>query len=184
VETIEGGDVQGIAAATVWLVEQGRIGKSVECDEDGKFELDGVPADSYVIAAGHMTYATSLGRAEVVAGKEAKVDFTLGSGATIRGTVVDPQGKPAERAIVRVVAWYPKQQGRGKAEPVELPMRATRTSEDGGYVLEYLPAGRMMIEAAEENGSHPTVVNVQGPENKGVIEAKISLKTNQDRPPL
>ena len=130
VETIEG-ETQGIPAATVWLVEQGRIGKSVECDEDGKFEMDGVPADSYVIAAGHMTYATSLGKAEVEAGKESTVNFTLGSGAMIRGTVVDPQGKPAERAIVRVAAWYPKREGRSEVGPVELPMRATRTDAEG-----------------------------------------------------
>jgi hypothetical protein len=183
VETMEG-QTQGIPAAMVWLVEKGRIGQSVECDEDGRFEMDGVPADSYVIAAGHMTYATSLGKAEVEAGKESAVNFTLGSGAMVRGTVVDPQGKPAERAIVRIAGWYPKREGRSEVGPVELPMRATRTDAAGRFLLEYLPTGRLVIEAGAEDGSNPTASNVQVPEGKEVVEVQLSLQAHQNKPPL
>lgn len=187
VEMVEGGEAEGIPAASVWLVDGGRMGKTVLTDEDGNFELNAVAADSYVVAAGHPTYATSLGQAEIEAGKEVKLKFTLSLGATIHGTVVDPAGKPVERAIVRVVAWYPKGQKQpdsGEPLAIELPWRGTRSAADGEYLLEHLPAGRFTIEAAAQDGAHRTVLNLQVTQGQEVIESKIVLQSGSFKPPI
>lgn len=187
VEMDEGGEASGIPAANVWLVEGGRIGKNVTCDEDGQFELNAVPPEGYLVAAGLPGYSVAVSQATVEAGKEVKLRFTLDYGTTLKGTVVEPGGQQAEQAIVRVVAWYPKGQptsASGESEPVELPWRATRTGEKGEFTLENLPPGRVMIEAAAKNGSYRTVVNVQVPEGKSVMESKITLQTSQSKPPM
>ena len=193
VETFEDGETQGIPAASVWLVEDGRIGKSVTTDEDGRFELNAVPADSCLVAAGHPTYATALACAEVPLGKEVHLRFVLSEGATLRGTVVDPSGEPADRAIVRVLAWYPKAKaGRADGAPVdgrllgaiELPWRATRAGADGEYELEHLPPGRILIEAAARDGAFRTTVNVRVPPDQAVLERKIALGSGEPKPPI
>ncbi len=186
VEVIEG-ETQGIPAATVWLVEGGRPGRNVMTDEDGNFELNGVPPDSYLVAAGHPTYATSLGAAGVQAGKEVQLKFTLGQGATIRGTVVDAEGKPVERAIVRVSGWHPKAGGQPASEPaeaIELPWRATRTDSQGRYILEYLPAGRVTLEAVGPEGPYRSEANIQITDRQEVIEQNLTLRPSQPKAPL
>ncbi len=186
VEMIED-QAQGIPAATVWLIEQGHPGRNVMSDEDGNFELNGVPADSYVVAAGHPTYTTSLGSADVQTGKEVRLKFTLGPGATVRGTVVDPQDKPVERAIVRVSAWYPKgrtQPAGAPAEPIQLPWRATRTDGQGRYMLEHLPPGRITLEAVGPEGPYRSEASLQVPDGQEVIDQKLTLQPSRPKPPL
>jgi protocatechuate 3,4-dioxygenase beta subunit len=187
-EAFEGGETQGIPAASVWLVEDGRVGRNVTADEAGRFELNAVPADSYVVAAGDPAYAVAVARAPVQAGREVQLRFILTYGATIRGTVVDPSGRPADRAIVRVLAWYPKGpagQAEG-AEPdgIQLPWQATRADPKGEYELEHLPPGQVEIEAAAQDGAFRTTVSVHVPPGQAVLELRIALGSNEFKPPI
>ncbi len=187
-ETLEGGEDQGIPAASVWLVEDGRVGRNVTTDEDGKFELNAVRADSYVVAAGHPTYSTALARARVQEGRQIQLRFVLDYGATIRGTVVDASGSPADRAIVRVLAWYPEAPAGltegGEFGAIQLPWRATRADAKGEYELAHLPPGRIEIEAAVQDGTGRTTVSLQVAPGQKVVEFRIAVGSNEPKPPI
>jgi hypothetical protein len=187
VETAAPDPPEGIPAASVWLVEGGRMGRTVPCDEDGRFELNGVPAGAYSVAAGHPTYAATLGHVDVQPGQEVALTLTLGPGSMLHGTVLDDKGTPVERAIVRVTEWQPR---RGTtSQPrwpriVELPWLATRSDGDGQYALEHLPVGQLVIEAAGAEGSRRAILRIDVPTAATDLESKIVLKPAPPAAPM
>lgn len=182
-QVVEKESGEGIPAAVVWFVAGGKFGPNITCDVEGKFKFEAIPEDDYLVAAGHGTYSFAVAPASVEAGKKTELKFSLSAGASIQGVVLDAAGKPVPRAIVRAATWLPKEPAAkiesGKAQPLQIPWRAVRANTDGQFLLEYLPAGQITLEIADQNGREQTSKTVQLPDDNKVMEMNLQLSSRQ-----
>lgn len=180
-QVVEKESGEPIPAAIVWFVADGKPGPNVTCDSEGKFKFEAIPEDEYLLVAGHGTYGFVVAPVSVEAGKKAELKFALPTGASIQGKVVNAAGKGAPQAIVRAATWIPRELApkieAGKIHPLQIPWRAVRADDDGQFLLENLPAGRISLEAADENNSHATTTSVQVPDTNKVIEMNVRLSS-------
>jgi protocatechuate 3,4-dioxygenase beta subunit len=89
---------------------QQTFGWDESTDADGKFELDGLVAGSYVVEARHDEHVTPdpAPKVEVVAGDNEDLRLVLEAGGTITGRVIDANRRAVPGASVRVVGkgWW------------------------------------------------------------------------------
>jgi len=162
---LEAGTDGPIPAATVWIAQEGRPVAAEKTDSDGRFALDAVTPGRYILVVSHPVYALSADRVEVASGREVRLDLRLSLGATVSGLIVDGQGKPVRRAVVRAVRWWPAgiaAEAGDKSVPIALPWRAVRADDEGRFRLEHLPAGRVDLQGMKEGrkGRASTVIEV------------------------
>src|SRR6185369_12619258 len=84
----EGG---AMGAAMGRMMGGGGSGGSTTSDADGRFQFDGLPDSHVTVTANHSDFLEAS--RDVDPSKESAVDLTLGTGASIAGTVVGKDGR-------------------------------------------------------------------------------------------
>lgn len=103
---------------------------------DGTFRIDGLAPETYQVDIRHKTFAQMI-RTDIVVnlGQIADVgNLRLTSGATVRGTVLGPNGSPLPGATVQL-----------RSDGEEAHSYTARTDVNGGYEVGHVPAGSYMI---------------------------------------
>jgi hypothetical protein len=112
----------------------------------GSYAIDRVPAGKYAITAVSADFGVgNLVRdrdIEVPPGGCAVVPVSFNSAATISGTVLDPDGRPASE--MRVEIGVVERDGKVRA----VPQTWTETSGDGKFTLHNVPVGRVVVMAS------------------------------------
>ncbi|WP_158501657.1 carboxypeptidase regulatory-like domain-containing protein [Vitiosangium sp. GDMCC 1.1324] len=114
-------------------------------DAQGRYELAGVPAGSYVVQVAAHGYAPAETQVEVPKGATGPVtaDLSLGRGGKMTGRVVEEgSGLPLERARLSV-------EGLGSAEALSVRYDAL-TDERGDFTLDGLPPGELSLFVSAE----------------------------------
>lgn len=164
VERWEGERARPVAGATLELHRPGAGARgsvqqywaSYVTDEDGTAQIPSLPATHEVLAvatAPGFLVETYQGTSEHLPTR-----FVLDPGATLRGRVADPEGRPLEGVDIAVFAW---------ASPhVDVPLHHhTQTDEEGAWQLETLPPGEAAVSARGKGlTSHTETVTVEGAE--------------------
>jgi hypothetical protein len=121
-------------------------------DAQGRYELAGVPAGSYVVQAAAHGYAPSETSVEVPRSASGTVtaDVSLGRGAKMTGRVVEEgSGLALERASVSV---------EGMGESALSVRYDALTDEQGNFTLDGLPTGQMTLYVSAE-GHHSRLIS-------------------------
>lgn len=117
--------------------------------EDGSYELHGLRRNQtalgswYLLTAEAAGYATEI-NPEIYARLwpfDRTLDFRMGKGGTVRGRVTSRDGSPLANTLVRVQI-----HARLWRAPCDLPMALT--DGDGRYVLEHVPADKVLLSVA------------------------------------
>ncbi len=145
----------GIAGARVtfhgasdWSQQADGRYDGVTSGADGSFRFDALGAGSFRFAATHGEYAPGQTAIVTLDGKHEHtgVLITLGAGATVRGTVVDLQGKPVASARVRV--------GRASRRGMIFePPRQAYSDGNGAFEIKGLPRHELVAVAMHETGA-------------------------------
>jgi protocatechuate 3,4-dioxygenase beta subunit len=125
----------------------GLSGRVVTADASGEFALDDLAAGKTAIGAVARGFtAGDPLQLDLTAGRSIDdVRITLGSGATIEGTVLTPTGRPATAARVSL------RQTMTPDRMIAIEVAgAARTDGDGRYRLEGVPAGAQSVSADQE----------------------------------
>lgn len=142
---------------------EGRLSLTAMSQQDGKFEFSAVPLGTYKLKISHPIcddFEMNL-KLEEAAAKEgvfvvsAALNY-IGLGRII-GTLVDSDGNPAKNAAVILRKWHESLRG-------EYEVTATKTKDDGSFILANLRPGRYSIEfwADEAGGITIKNINVEG----------------------
>jgi hypothetical protein len=126
-------------------------------DDEGRYEMDGLPARSYRLVVSADGYATSV--EPVSLSSDVARDVVLGDTAVVTGVVLTASGQPAVRAQVRGSMGKPAA-GRDRAY-------RTTTDAEGHFSLKGLGGGDLFV-TARDGGQ----VGVSGPEPLGYGERK------------
>lgn len=126
---------------------------------DGVFTTDEVPAGRTTVLARALADESLVGWAlvDVVAGRDAAVEVGLRPGAEVAGTVTDPGGRPL--AGVEVASAWNGTRELGQTSDDHLGSlatdRATRTAEDGAFLLVGLLPGEhdVSVRFGDETGA-------------------------------
>jgi Carboxypeptidase regulatory-like domain/PDZ domain len=147
-------------------------------DRGGRFRIDGLGAGPLSVSATH-----DLGLAEVEVGTletgdRKHVELVLGQGASVSGTVRTEAGRPAAGVQVFGMA------ARSAYTPTPWPMptAGAQTGADGSYRLGGLPAGEIVIRAANP-GDDPFTVTMgrtRRPDNVAVALRPTENKAGVD----
>jgi hypothetical protein len=81
--------------------------RTVESDENGRFEVQGLEADDYLLYAYNATvgaFATTDKKVRVTTNAKTEADIDLGFGARISGDIVDAKGATVAGAVVQFVS--------------------------------------------------------------------------------
>ncbi|HSE97152.1 MAG TPA: hypothetical protein VLD57_02705 [Blastocatellia bacterium] len=127
-------------------------------DQEGLYRLTGLPAGRYEVAVFTPTYVNesreddhgkvvTLSEGDVVEG----IDFSLGQGAVITGTVTDSSGRPLIREYIKltfVTELDKNQQSSFEAEDDNM----FYTDDRGVYRIYGIPPGRYLVSAGEPGG--------------------------------
>jgi hypothetical protein len=125
-------------------------------DADGRFDLGRVVAGArFVVVAESDAYVGAESEPfEVAAGERREVDLTLVPGGTLRGRVVDENGRWLRGARVRLGPLPEDMTGETavsgwRADRALLPETWT-TAEDGSFLATNLPSGRLLLKVEAE----------------------------------
>ncbi len=148
-----GGEAVAGASLSVRRVEGVSAGSTVvlEADDDGRFEFaTEQPCTILSISVAPTERTTAVERwlrLRLRPGDRTEIELTAGSGATVRGRVVDGQGAPVARA--RVLAWHDdphRIDGRYSVPP----QRAVEADDRGHFELRHI--GPRFVLSAEADG--------------------------------
>jgi protocatechuate 3,4-dioxygenase beta subunit len=160
-----GGGPMGAAMARMM---GGGGGASTTSDADGHFQFDGLPDARVTVAASHPDY---LEATRDIDPKETAVDLSLGTGASISGTVVGGDGRSAvPGALVQLNeegsggGGFGGGFGGGGGD-------STRTDGSGNFLFEHLSGGRFKLIASGNTGKSAAkeVVVADGQPLAGVL---------------
>jgi thiol-disulfide isomerase/thioredoxin/protocatechuate 3,4-dioxygenase beta subunit len=98
-------------------------------DIDGQYSLTSLAPGDVVLTAHHADYAPALKEVPIGSGETRKIDFQLEKGRTIRGQVVDVDGRALSGAQVQVTLW----------RDCQTAGLITLTDEQGRFILEHAP---------------------------------------------
>ncbi|HKE02145.1 MAG TPA: carboxypeptidase regulatory-like domain-containing protein [Planctomycetota bacterium] len=127
-------------------------------DASGAFDLGRVAPGTYVVSLtrGNRDFSNGFGGAiaarevKVEAGATAYVEFAIQTGR-LRGAVIDQDGKPIDRARVRV-----RPLGE-KGKPIDAWGMGSRTDENGAFTVDELAAGSYRVSASTNEYPEATV---------------------------
>jgi hypothetical protein len=124
----------------------GGPGGSTSTDADGQFQFDGLPDGRVTVTASHPDYLDAS--REVDPSKDSTADLTLGTGASISGSVVGTDGRSGvPGALVQLNEEGDSGGGFGGANS-----ESTRTDGGGGFLFDHLAAGRYKVTASGNTG--------------------------------
>ena len=112
-----------------------RQGQFVRTDKQGRFEFHGVPSRVELIMVRSMGKSTRLIHVDLSERPIAEVDIFLAPGATVRGRVMDQEGRPVSNARVERI---------GSGNPL-LSYTSAVTGADGRYEFDDFPPNRLMM---------------------------------------
>ncbi|MBV8757026.1 MAG: carboxypeptidase regulatory-like domain-containing protein, partial [Deltaproteobacteria bacterium] len=121
---------------------------AVTSGKDGAFQFAALPSGSFRFAASHPDFAPGQSTMVTLDGKHEHtgITITVGAGATVRGTVVDTQGKPVAGARVRI--------GRSSRRGMIFePPRQAYSDGNGAFELKGLPRHELVAVAMHETGA-------------------------------
>jgi hypothetical protein len=116
-------------------------------DGDGRYALEGLNDRRVTLGSCYALSASANGRATEVNREcfsrvslmERTLDFALGEGGTVRGTLRTKEGAPAAGVLVKVVA------GGALFIAPGVDMPAAVTDRNGQYELSHVPAGKVRL---------------------------------------
>ncbi|HSB37109.1 MAG TPA: carboxypeptidase regulatory-like domain-containing protein, partial [Thermoanaerobaculia bacterium] len=167
-----GGGPMGAAMAR--MMGSGGGGGSTTSDADGHFQFDGLPDARVTVTASHPDYLDAS--RDIDPSKETSADLSLGTGASISGTVVGSDGRSAvPGALVQLNeegasgGGFGGGFGGGGGD-------STRTDGSGSFLFEHLGGGRYRIIASGNTGksSAKEVVVADGQPLSGVLVQMVS----------
>lgn len=151
--------------------------QSFQTNDEGEFEATGMPEGTYDILAAHPKYATLVRPNFTMKLEEpAFVEFRLPLGATVKGLVVDEEGKPI--VGVRVGAHRRKMEqlaGGGKIFLDDSTYKTTVTDKDGTFSLAGVAMGENVIES-DKAGYEQDSRTLKVQPDKVDDQVKITLK--------
>ncbi|MEQ1894515.1 MAG: carboxypeptidase regulatory-like domain-containing protein, partial [Planctomycetota bacterium] len=107
----------------------------VRSDEQGRYEVRGLPAGRQVVKVLTRGHARWMGEVEIVEGRTSRLDAVLVAGTTVTGTVTNASG----HAVAGVEVALRRETG--------LLSAACRTDAEGRYELTDLPSGALSLHA-------------------------------------
>jgi protocatechuate 3,4-dioxygenase beta subunit len=123
----------------------GAAGGSTTSDADGRFQFDGLPDSHVTVTATHPDFLEAS--RDIDPSKEPALDLTLGTGASISGTVVGTDGRSGvPGAFVQLTEEGSGGGGFGGGG------ESTRTDGAGNFIFEHLTAGRFKVIASGNTG--------------------------------
>jgi hypothetical protein len=135
----------GAMGAAMGRMMGGGAGGSTTSDADGRFQFDGLPASHVTVTASHSDYLESS--RDIDPAKEQSVDLTLGTGASISGTVVGTDGRSGvPGALVQLNEEGSGGGGFGGGG------ESTRSDGAGNFIFDHLTAGRFKVTASSNTG--------------------------------
>jgi len=142
--------------ASIQLASSGPA-RATAADDDGKYELTELPADSYRLSAGKPGYlvleygqkrAFERGRViELRDGETAdKIDLTLPASGAVAGRIVDENGDPVEAVTVRLLQL---RFSAGRRQALDVGETGPRATDDTGSFRIYgVPPGDYLVAAS------------------------------------
>ncbi|WP_079131991.1 MFS transporter [Streptomyces nanshensis] len=129
-------DGSSVPRAALTLIDTGgaQVGRGATGD-DGRYALSTPASGAYVLiaaASGHQPQAVSV----TVGERPVELDIVLGGAGRLAGCVLTPDGQPVREAAVTLT------DVRGEV------VAATRSADDGSYVLDQLVAGEYTLAAS------------------------------------
>jgi uncharacterized surface anchored protein len=167
------------SVVTVMRLNRPAWRKSATSDQDGRYQIDNLIAGDYIVWAEHTGYiseyydgAMYLREATPVRLAEQdtleNIDFELGPGATISGTVTaDSSGEPLNGAHVVAVL---------RVDP-RVSFHAL-TNENGAYSLVGLPSGSYLLHANSAGYVQEFFDNAANPEDATLVEVQAGQETS------
>lgn len=135
----------GPMGAAMARMAGGAAGGSTTSDADGRFQFDGLPDSHVTVTATHPDFLEAS--RDIDPAKESAVDLTLGTGASISGTVVGKDGRTGvPGALVQMNEEGSGGGGFGRVS------ESTRTDGAGNFLFEHLTAGRFKLIASGNTG--------------------------------
>lgn len=135
----------GAMGAAMARLGGGGAGGSTTSDADGRFQFDGLPDSHVTVTASHPDFLDAS--RDIDPSKETALDLTLGTGASISGTVVGTDGRSGvPGAFVQLTEEGSAGGGFGGGG------ESTRTDGAGSFVFEHLTAGRFKVIASGNTG--------------------------------
>ncbi len=158
-----------MGAAVARMMGGGGGGSSTTSDADGHFQFDGLPDARVTVTATHPDYLDAS--RDIDPSRETAVDLSLGTGASISGTVVGSDGRSAvPGALVQLNEEGSSGGGFGGGG------ESGRTDGSGNFLFEHLSGGRFKVTAAGNSGKTVAkdVVVADGQQQSGVILQMVS----------
>ena len=167
-----GGGPMGAAMAR--MMGGGGGGGSTTSDADGHFQFDGLPDARVTVTASHPDYLDAS--RDIDPSRETAVDLSLGTGASISGTVVGGDGRsPLPGALVQLNeegssgSGFGGGMGGGGGD-------STRTDGSGNFLFEHLGGGRFKLIASGNTGKS-TAKEVVVTENQRLDGVLVQMAT-------
>lgn len=138
------GEGEPIAEAAVALIPA-RGGSPVAvavADSAGELELSGLDEGEYVVTGVAPSWFPAEAEVRITIPRDDSFELTLHSGGSLRGAVIEPDGRPV--SSVRVLAHRRSVNGRWRGE--------TLTDAQGRYDFAALPPGRYQVDVLGEGG--------------------------------
>jgi len=165
-----GGGPMGAAMARIMGGVGG--GGSTTSDADGHFQFDGLPDARVTVTASHPDYLEAT--REIDPSKETAVDLSLGTGASISGSVVGRDGRSAvPGALVQLNEEGSSGGGFGGFGGGG---DSTRTDGSGNFLFEHLTGGRFKLIASGNTGKS-TAKEVVVAENQRLEGVLVEMAT-------
>ncbi len=139
-----GGGPMGGAMARM----MGGGGGSTTSDADGHFEFDGLPDSRITVTASHPDYLDAS--RDIDPSRETSVDLSLGTGASVAGTVVGSDGRSAVPGAL--VQLNEEGSSGGGLGGFGIGGDSTRTDASGNFLFEHLNGGRFKLIASGNTG--------------------------------
>ncbi|KIG17685.1 hypothetical protein DB30_02960 [Enhygromyxa salina] len=138
------GENQPIREAVVALIpaQGGPPAAIAVADAVGEVELSGLDGGEYVVTGTAPGWFPAETEVRVTIPRDDAFELTLVSGGSLRGSVVEPDGRPVSSA--RVLAHRRSSNGRWRGE--------TLVDMDGHYEFAALPSGSYRVDALAEGG--------------------------------
>ncbi len=167
-----GGGPMGAAMAR--MMGAGGGGGSTTSDADGHFQFDGLPDARVTVTASHPDYLEAT--RDIDPSKETAVDLSLGTGASISGTVVGRDGRSAVPGALVQLNEEGSSGGGFGAGGFGGGGESTRTDGSGNFLFEHLTGGRFKLIASGNTGKS-TAKEVVVAENQRVDGVLVEMAT-------
>jgi hypothetical protein len=160
VDAVTGAPVRGATVAALAMEDSRRVASAVS-GNDGRFNLDGLPAAKYQLTASRRGYSTAFYdqheggdfNSAIVTGGEQNSNLDIGNlvfrfvpGAVLRGVVTADGGDPVEGAQVML---FEKAQGHEPGEKIA-EVDTAITDDTGAYEFGNLAAGEYLLAVKAE----------------------------------